>query len=32
MKEGDNLSATKEYPDFVKSTGYGTAEGLCGYN
>ena len=23
---------TKEYPDFVKTTGYGTGEGLCGWN
>lgn len=23
---------TKEYPDFKKSTGYGTGEGLCGWN
>ena len=23
---------TKEYPDFVKTTGYGTATGLCGTN
>lgn len=23
---------TKEYPDFRKSTGYGTGEGLCGWN
>lgn len=26
------MSATKEYPDFIKSTGYGTVEGLCGAN
>ena len=23
---------TKKYPDFVKTTGYGTGEGLCGWN
>lgn len=23
---------TKEYPDFRKSTGYGTGEGICGWN
>lgn len=23
---------SKEYPDFVSSTGYGTGEGLCGWN
>lgn len=23
---------TKDYPDFKKSTGYGTGEGLCGWN
>lgn len=23
---------TQEYPDFVESTGYGTGEGLCGWN
>ncbi|MCD8371789.1 MAG: phage minor capsid protein [Clostridia bacterium] len=23
---------TKEYPDFVETTGYGTGEGLCGWN
>lgn len=22
----------EEYPDFIKSTGYGTGEGLCGWN
>lgn len=24
--------STKKYPDFVKSTGYGTGDGLCGWN
>ena len=23
--------ATKEYPDFIESTGYGTGDGLCGW-
>lgn len=24
--------AAKEYPDFIESTGYGTGDGLCGWN
>ena len=27
---GDNMA--EKYPDFVKSTGYGTVTGLCGAN
>lgn len=25
-------TAKKEYPDFIESTGYGTGDGLCGWN
>lgn len=26
------MTTTKEYPDFVTNTGYGTGGGLCGWN
>lgn len=26
------MKAKEEYPDFIKSTGYGTGEGLGGWN
>lgn len=32
-KKGGNLmSETEKYPDFIETTGYGTGEGLCGWN
>lgn len=26
------MSANENFPDFIKSTGYGTGGGLCGWN
>ncbi|MES8993063.1 phage minor capsid protein [Oliverpabstia intestinalis] len=26
------MAISEEYPDFVSSTGYGSGEGLCGWN
>jgi hypothetical protein len=31
-KEVMPMSANEDYSDFVKSTGYGTGGGLCGWN
>lgn len=30
MQENQNIK--NEYPDFIETTGYGTGEGLCGWN
>lgn len=32
MTEMSNKAVENDYPDFISSTGYGTATGLCGIN